>query len=699
MSSVPVALIGGDFQLLRQLGAGGMGTVYEARQLSTGNLRAVKLLNPELASNRGYVQRFVQEARIESRVASDHVVHVVASGFDAESGRAWIAMELLDGETLAARMERKGRFSTSEVDEIFGQLCHALAAAHAAGIVHRDIKPENLFLCVSRREGARFTLKVLDFGIAKIVAEVRKTSTLALGSPLWMAPEQADAKPLISPATDVWPLGLLAFEMLVGKPYWRTAEGEGASLTSFMKEMLIDPLVPASTRAAEWGWPGLLTPAFDAWFERCVCRDPAGRHPEAGAARRELSAVLPSVVSDVLSDSEPAPVRRATPAERASGADPIPSLPAVPGQNQPLTPVRSRTPRESGTAGPAHPESSSRGFSASQFVREPARNRKVWPFVVAGGLVLVATAITLSLALKQAPDGPPVSPESPGASAPAEPPSSPATLSPESPRPTALPAQAAASTAGVTQASGGWPIAVNLPEGRVEPDTYVGTSYLFNYPDTIGQTWRDAADRCRKQGSTYTLCSEAQWRRACSLDPKLGQYEAWVGSLRSNTEALVCGGSGCSTCKPARAHEAAARRLAPCCLLVAPVRDRERAKLRLEDYAAMLWLYYSSRYQGDMKFPQFAERVDLLDSKGITAPEAQEKLVRLRSAHPGDWAIPESCEASSRAKPAGTILECRDTSRRGAEIVSVLTRYVVEEPLRKLSAVQDLGVRFALTPP
>jgi hypothetical protein len=182
---------------------------------------------------------------------------------------------------------------------IFEQLCHGVGAAHALGIVHRDLKPENIFLARSRAAGARFIVKVLDFGIAKIVSEVRARTTEAMGTPLWMAPEQTARGAAISPQTDVWALGLIAFFCLTGHLYWRSGEGEGASVQRVLRELLVDDLVSASARAHELGIR--LPHWFDSWFRRCVHREPQARFQNANAAGAALRQCIDGLRPDASS--------------------------------------------------------------------------------------------------------------------------------------------------------------------------------------------------------------------------------------------------------------------------------------------------------------------------------------------------------------------------------------------------------------
>ena len=293
-----------------------MGAVYVAEQRSTGALRALKLMHPELVANVTARRRFEQEARVGSRIESDYVVQVVAAGVDDATGMPWLAMELLEGEDLQDRANREGALSVAATLEVFAPLCHAVAAAHRAGIVHRDLKPENIFLARSRRPGEAFTVKVLDFGIARIAAEAVSTSTAAVGTPLWMSPEQTERGGNVIPATDVWALGLIAFYLLTNLHYWRAANDEQSSLPTLLRELAIEPLDPATARARVLGHFGGLPAGFDAWFARCVARDPAARFPDAGACLEALRPVLSAASSSVAATAvlAPGPAPAPTPA-------------------------------------------------------------------------------------------------------------------------------------------------------------------------------------------------------------------------------------------------------------------------------------------------------------------------------------------------------------------------------------------------
>jgi eukaryotic-like serine/threonine-protein kinase len=280
-------VVGGDFVIARLLGQGGMGAVYLAEQKSTGKPRALKVMHREVAPDLTLQRRFEQEAKVGSAIKSGHIVEVIVAGVDA--GMPYLVMELLEGVDLRRHLKQQGPLDAEEVRAIFEQLCHGVAAAHAAGIVHRDLKPENIFLARSNRatSGAS-VVKVLDFGIAKMAAEAGTRGTSAIGSPLWMAPEQTEPGP-VTPACDVWALGLIAYELFTAKHFWRSAADEAATPMHLLREIVLEPIPLASERAGD-----VLPNGFDTWFRRCVARAPATRYKDAGEMWRAMQEFLPA---------------------------------------------------------------------------------------------------------------------------------------------------------------------------------------------------------------------------------------------------------------------------------------------------------------------------------------------------------------------------------------------------------------------
>jgi serine/threonine protein kinase len=311
MAPEPGLLVGGDFRLVSPLREGGMGSVWVAEQLSVGRRRAVKLMRSEIAHDAKLRERFAREATIGSRIDSEHVVEVVAAGVDEALGLPWLAMELLDGSDLATHVVQRGAMAPVDVAEVVMQLCHALGAAHAAGIVHRDLKPENVFLARPRRAGAGpFDVKVLDFGLAGLSAEARLTSGSAAagGTPLYVAPEQTEVASVPSPAMDVWALALVVYRMLTGRYFWRSAAAvHDVSITALLREIIFEPIPPATSRAAEDDVGDRVPPDFDAWFARCMQRDPHDRYRDAHAALAEL---MPVLATDTLRSVPVPPPRR-----------------------------------------------------------------------------------------------------------------------------------------------------------------------------------------------------------------------------------------------------------------------------------------------------------------------------------------------------------------------------------------------------
>lgn len=281
----PGTVFAADYVIVKPLSEGGMGELYVVQQISTGAHRALKLMHIQMAQNPKLRQRFEQEARVGALIESDHVVQVIGAGIDDASGLPWLSMELLQGEDLSHVIARRGALPHDEVRAIFAQLTHAVAAAHRVGIVHRDLKPENIFLSAGRREGAALTVKVLDFGIAKVMAEASTTATQAIGTPAWMAPEQTEASKVIGPPCDVWALGLIAFRMLTGAHFWATANLSDATPAMVLRETVFDAIPTPTVRASEMNLAHRLPPGFDVWFARCVNRTPAARFPNATEVR------------------------------------------------------------------------------------------------------------------------------------------------------------------------------------------------------------------------------------------------------------------------------------------------------------------------------------------------------------------------------------------------------------------------------
>ena len=261
-------LLGGRYLLERPIAEGGMGAVWRAQHVKLDVPVAVKLMSPLLAASEQARGRFEREAKAAARLASPHVVEVHDYGVDADT--PYIVMELLEGEDLAARLESAGRLGVDETVEIVEQIARALETAHAAGVVHRDLKPGNVFLAQRARD---VIVKVLDFGIAKLHADPGAAGTMPgtlMGSPSFMSPEQARGGGGLDHRTDLWSLGVLAFQCLTGRLPFAADD---------LAELIVEICTGEAPAAS--AWVPRLGPEIDAFFARALARPIAERFRSA----------------------------------------------------------------------------------------------------------------------------------------------------------------------------------------------------------------------------------------------------------------------------------------------------------------------------------------------------------------------------------------------------------------------------------
>jgi serine/threonine-protein kinase len=285
-SKIPVgALLVGKYRVTREIGRGGMAAVYEAEHMALGKKIAVKVLAAELAASTVVIERFFREARAAASVRSPHIVDVYDSG-RLEDGRPFIAMEMLEGESLYERMARIRIIAVRSTVQIIAHCCKGLTKAHAAGIIHRDLKPENIFL-VTGEEGEEIA-KILDFGLAKFYAPVatdEKASRLTregavFGTPAYMSPEQVKDAKEVDARTDLWSAGVLLYEMLTGRSPF-PAQNEYARLLAVVNE----PAVPIDMEDER------LTP-LSPFFVRALAKRREDRFASAGEMLQALNALL-----------------------------------------------------------------------------------------------------------------------------------------------------------------------------------------------------------------------------------------------------------------------------------------------------------------------------------------------------------------------------------------------------------------------
>jgi serine/threonine protein kinase len=209
-------VIDSRYRVLRKIGEGGMGTVYAAEHVEIGKVVAIKILHPHYSTEQELVERFRREARAASRIGHPNIIDVMDSG-TTEDGCAYFIMEYLEGIDLADVLSHERRLDPNRSCEITIQICRALAAAHAAGVIHRDLKPENIFLVA--RDGKADFVKVLDFGVARSAGRSNRLTNpgVAMGTPEYMAPEQATGG-IADYRSDIYSVGALLYEMVTGQP-------------------------------------------------------------------------------------------------------------------------------------------------------------------------------------------------------------------------------------------------------------------------------------------------------------------------------------------------------------------------------------------------------------------------------------------------------------------------------------------------
>ncbi len=273
-------VLAGRYRLERQLGKGGMGSVWLAEHLALRSWVAVKLMDPAIAATPEGAERFRREAQAAASLRSAHVVQVLDYGLHETT--PFLVMELLQGESLAGCLEREKRLTPERTLAIITQVARALGRAHAAGIVHRDLKPDNVFLV---REDDQELVKVLDFGIAKTPQSqfggMETRTGVTMGTPYYMSPEQVEGKRAVDFRTDLWAMAVIASECMTGvRPF------DGSTFGELLLNICARPIAPPSSQ-------GLHLPGFDGWFAKATSRDSEQRF----ASAQELANSLRDVVT------------------------------------------------------------------------------------------------------------------------------------------------------------------------------------------------------------------------------------------------------------------------------------------------------------------------------------------------------------------------------------------------------------------
>ncbi|WP_051107898.1 protein kinase domain-containing protein [Actinomadura atramentaria] len=378
-------VLAGRYELERELGSGGMGAVYRAVDRELERAVAVKVLSEQLARQPGFLARFQREARVAAGLSHPHlvVVHDVGQDVTGEHPVPYLVMELVQGRTLAEIL-RGGPLAPDRAAAVVLDVLDALEHCHAKGVVHRDIKPANIMLDES---GSRPVVKVMDFGIARLLSEeaTRLTATgMLIGTPAYLSPEQADGRPVL-PASDLYSLGCVLYELLTGRPPF--AGGNPAGV--LMGHLLRTPPAPSTLRAE-------LPPVWDQVILSALAKDPQERYATAADMRAALLDALGPATEPTTATWDRIPRRSAVPAQRLPPDDEPP--PTTPGTGQPSAHPSQTAPP--GTPPPAYsPQAGQPPVYPPQAGGLPASPRRTAPPAAA----TVATG--LSAALERRSDG------------------------------------------------------------------------------------------------------------------------------------------------------------------------------------------------------------------------------------------------------------------------------------------------------
>ncbi|HRG99782.1 MAG TPA: serine/threonine-protein kinase [Polyangiaceae bacterium] len=273
----PGDIVDGKYELVREIGKGGMGVVYEAMHTRLNQRVALKFLLPADLNDHEALARFEREARASAALTSPHIVRVVDVGKTAH-GLPFIVMEFLEGHDLAQRLKQSGPVEPTDLVDLIIQACAAMAEAHGAGIVHRDLKPSNLFM--AEQTNGRSIVKVMDFGISKITAENDELTTTQtmLGTPQYMAPEQVLSSRAIDHRADIWSLGVVLYRALTGRYPFR---GDNAAQMA----VAIATTQPEDIREVDPTLPRELADVV----MKTLSRDPAARYQDMASLAEALA--------------------------------------------------------------------------------------------------------------------------------------------------------------------------------------------------------------------------------------------------------------------------------------------------------------------------------------------------------------------------------------------------------------------------
>ncbi len=371
----------GNFKIVSRLGAGGMGEVFLAEQSKIGTKVAIKLLRPELSADKTHVDRFFNEALAVSRIKHAGIVKIFDVGFVDKTGAAYLVMEFLEGESLAARIARVGRLPLAQIADVGRQIANILDATHASGITHRDLKPDNIFLVADAELASKERVKILDFGIAKLTGTMAggapKTVGI-MGTPGYMAPEQWGDSSKVDWRADAYSVGCVVFEMAGGRqPFPAQTFPE-----SYAKH-LNDPPPHVRELAPE------LPEALEALIVQMLAKQPADRPAMSDIASRfEAIGKLPST-GPLIAQTLPHGSGAALVAPTIAPGEPTIAPAITPAPMTPVTPA-------------AKPNTTLSTAAVERSDAPPPRSKT--GLMVLGGLAVIGATTGIVIATRGGPD-------------------------------------------------------------------------------------------------------------------------------------------------------------------------------------------------------------------------------------------------------------------------------------------------------
>jgi eukaryotic-like serine/threonine-protein kinase len=383
-------LLDNKYRIVRLLGEGGMGAVYEGENIRIHHRVAIKVLHPSVANDTAARERFEREAQAAGHIGSEHIVEVFDLG-ELPSGARYMVMEFVAGETLSQRVESAGRLSPALAAPMMLQLLDGLGAAHVAGIIHRDLKPDNILL--QRTKGGGDFVKIVDFGVSKFnalgAAAMSMTRTGAVvGTPYYMSPEQVKGGKNTDHRSDLYSAGVVLFESVTGQlPFLADTFNE------LMFKIALEPPLD----------PEVAAPGLDPWFasilRKATARDMADRYQSAAEFAQAIAEWMQAAqVAPLQSGKGSMSFSASTPAQGTSGASPpLTPVHGTSGASPPLTPAAiSALTISGGTEGFGFEKTATSG---SVLTPKPAPKRRSTGFLAALAIVMTLGVVVVGIGL------------------------------------------------------------------------------------------------------------------------------------------------------------------------------------------------------------------------------------------------------------------------------------------------------------